>query len=481
MSPENFMSPEANQLNKIPSKISEAESACLALEATEKDIYLNDSKIAGLSLRVTPAGKKIWQFRYSVKIGESWKSKRTSLGPFRKNTKDKNYIAEGLTVNEARNTAQELKANIKVNNTDPNEAKQKKAKKRLEEKQQAEKEKLKLITLDDLFDRWDKVALSKHKDGGASVREIIKSKVLNKYGKLPAQDFSKTEIMSITDALLADNKQRMAKLTFSLIRQMMRFAETRDIIENDPTHKIDKKQIGGSSIERDRVLCATDDKPDELKDLLSKIPNSGLNDTSKAGLYICLATCCRIGELLKAKWEHVDLEARYWLIPEENSKNGKPHSIYLNDFAIEYFKLLREISGWSIWLYPSTKNIDGKTIPVGTRTITKQVCDRQREDGGNLKNRTKKSQSLILGNGRWTPHDLRRTGASLMVELGVMPEVVERCLNHTEENKVKRIYQRYSYKSEMKAGWELLGNRLRVLRDGGDNVVTLKKKTQKAL
>jgi integrase len=273
----------------------------------------------------------------------------------------------------------------------------------------------------------------------------------------------------------------MAKLTFSLIRQMMRFAETRDIIENDPTHKIDKKQIGGSSVERDRVLCATDDKPDELKDLFSKIPNSGLNDASKAGLYICLATCCRIGELLKAKWENVDLETRYWLIPDEISKNGKPHSIYLNDLAIEHFKLLQEISNWSIWLYPSTKAIEGKTMPVGTRTITKQVSDRQREEGGNLKNRTKKSQSLILSNGRWTPHDLRRTGATLMVELGVMPEVVERCLNHTEENKVKRIYQRYSYKSEMKAGWELLGIRLLVLRDGDDNVIPLKNKTQKAL
>ena len=112
-------------------------------------------------------------------------------------------------------------------------------------------------------------------------------------------------------------------------------------------------------------------------------------------------------------------------------------------------------------------------MPVGTRTITKQVSDRQREEGGNLKNRTKKSQSLILSNGRWTPHDLRRTGATLMVELGVMPEVVERCLNHVEENKVKRTYQRFSYKPQMKNAWKLLGDRLLVLRDGGDNVVTL--------
>jgi hypothetical protein len=48
----------------------------------------------------------------------------------------------------------------------------------------------------------------------------------------------------------------------------------------------------------------------------------------------------------------------------------------------------------------------------------------------------------------------------MMAALGVLPEVAEKCLNHTEDNKVKRIYQRYSYTSEMRAAWDLLGQRL---------------------
>jgi integrase len=266
----------------------------------------------------------------------------------------------------------------------------------------------------------------------------------------------------------------MAKVTFSLIRQMMRFAETRDIIENDPTHKIDKKQIGGADKERDRTLCATDDKPDELKGLIKKIPLSGLKDTSQAGLFICLATCCRIGELLKAKWEHVDLETSYWQIPSENSKNGKAHSVYLSDFALKYFQTLKSKTSWSLWLFPSNKTNEEVQTHIETRNITKQVGDRQKDKKDILEKRTQKSDSLILPHGKWTPHDLRRTSATLMIELGVMPEVVERCLNHAEDNKVKRTYQRYSYKSQMKEAWELLGDRLIVLRDGGENVVTLK-------
>ena len=54
----------------------------------------------------------------------------------------------------------------------------------------------------------------------------------------------------------------------------------------------------------------------------------------------------------------------------------------------------------------------------------------------------------------------------MMVALGVLPEVAERCLNHTEEKKVKRIYQRHSYENEMGQAWALLGDRLALLTSG---------------
>jgi len=67
---------------------------------------------------------------------------------------------------------------------------------------------------------------------------------------------------------------------------------------------------------------------------------------------------------------------------------------------------------------------------------------------------------------------MRRTGATTMVALGVLPEVAERCLNHTEQNRVKRTYQRHSYESEMREAWRVLGERLELLTSGADNVVT---------
>jgi hypothetical protein len=51
--------------------------------------------------------------------------------------------------------------------------------------------------------------------------------------------------------------------------------------------------------------------------------------------------------------------------------------------------------------------------------------------------------------------------------------VIERCLNHTEQTKVKRIYQRAQYEAPMREAWQRLGDRLALLADKPGNVVTL--------
>ena len=43
--------------------------------------------------------------------------------------------------------------------------------------------------------------------------------------------------------------------------------------------------------------------------------------------------------------------------------------------------------------------------------------------------------------------------------------MVEKCLNHVEAGKVKRIYQRAQYEGPMREAWKLLGSRLTLLQD----------------
>ena len=58
--------------------------------------------------------------------------------------------------------------------------------------------------------------------------------------------------------------------------------------------------------------------------------------------FIALATGCRIGALVMARWAHVDLEKATWFVPRENTtKTNVDWQVYLSDFALRQRGLRR--------------------------------------------------------------------------------------------------------------------------------------------
>lgn len=317
------------------------------------------------------------------------------------------------------------------------------------------------ITVRGLFDLWQRTDLKKRQDLGSEALRAFERDVFPIIGEVAAADVNKAHIQHIIDNMLTRGVKRMTERVFSDLRQLFGFAMDRDHIEADPTARIKKHKIGGSA-ERDRVLSEA-----ELIEFFKLLPVSGLVESSQYTLTIQLTTITRIGEVLGARWEQVDFERRLWTLPE--TKNGKRHTVHLNDLALRQFEALRQHTGLTEWVFPAS-HLNG---PVCPKTVTKQVADRQRGDSEPMSGRTKQTNSLALAGGHWRPHDLRRTGATLMAELGVLPEVIERCLNHTEQTKVKRIYQRAQYEAPMREAWQKLGERLELLKNKPINVVTL--------
>lgn len=291
------------------------------------------------------------------------------------------------------------------------------------------------LTVKGLFDLWKHTDLRKRQDQGSEALRAFEADVFPLIGDMAAAEVTKAHIQQIIDTMLGRGVKRMAERVFSDLRQLFGFALDRDHVEVDPTARIKKYKIGGSA-ERDRVLSEA-----ELVELFKRLPASGLVESSQCALILQLATITRIGEVLGARWEQVDLERRVWNLPE--TKNGKRHTVQLNEVALKQFEALRQQSGLTEWVFPASR-LNG---PVCTKTVTKQVADRQRGEEKPMSGRSKQTDSLMLPGGQWRPHDLRRTGATLMAELGVSPEVIERCLNHTEQSKIKRIYQRAQYEA----------------------------------
>lgn len=395
----------------------------------------------GLYCRIRPNGKD-WLFIFSL----NGKRHKQGLGPY----PDVGLEAARKKANESRE--------LVAQGIDPRKAK----KEREAELLAAKAAQASRHTLRTLFEEWHRKEASKRKDEGEELRRTIEKDVLPTLGDMYADEVKRKHVMKVLDDVKERGAMRIANLILQYLRQMYRYAIKREIVESDPTYALTKKDAGGKETERDRHFPES-----ELRELVSKLPKGKLSKQAEASLWIMLATMCRVGELCRSRHKDLNLEAGTWTIPAEHSKNGKEHLIHLSGLAQAQFEILKKVSTSKAWVMPSR---DGKSH-LCEKTLQKQYRDRQRDTS--LKGRTKEIATLKLSGGRWTAHDLRRTGATLMGELGIRSDVIDRCQNHVEEKKVKRIYQRQELLPERKDAFRILGERLELLkRHKSSKVVT---------
>lgn len=417
----------------------------------EKEYTLQDVK--RLALRVRPTGSKVWIYKYMWEgIVIPMTIQGRTLAQIRAQA---NTFNEWLDIGIRQPDGTYLKTSPKHKLEAENQrakAEQDAERIRLErERKEAESR----ITVSQLFDRWMRLGLSDRKDT-KEISRMFNKDVLPVIGNLFVEDIKKVHIVQVLNEIQTRGVTRMLKLMLSQMRQMFRFAVDQDIIENDPTASIRKDKVGGRDSVRDRVL-----EEKEIKKLAGLIPSSGLSKQAEVAVWLMLSTCCRVGELMAAEWSHIDLEAGTWTIPADNSKNGKRHTVYLSRFAVYQFSKLENINCSSKWVFLNSKG----TGAVCKKTLAKQIGDRQQAIKGRkpMSGRSKQTDSLVLDGGKWTPHDLRRTGATIMGTLNVRPDVIEKCLNHIEQNKIIRTYQHQTLIPEQQEAWRLLGQRLEIL------------------
>lgn len=410
-----------------------------------KDMWLNDG--GGLYVHIRPNGTKTWRYRYTVNgtrrildIGDAqvigMKMARNIVDEARK------LVEQGICPIEHKKSEIEQKAKLDAENQILQE---------IEIREQRNRR-----SLSDAVERWAEIELSKRSDGGKEPMRAIRKDVLSALGDRDLVSVKRGDILEILDTIKQRGADRMANRVFTDMKQFFRWAFDRELIPSDPLQGLGKARVSGKDVERDRFLSA-----EEIRELNEKLPTALFERPTELVIWIMLSTLCRVGEVIQARWEHVDLDNREWFIPAENAKNKKNHTIFLSDFTLQKFQELRAISHWSDWMLPSVLT-DNRHICL--KSITRQVRDRQRDNS--LSKRTKATGTLILAGGTWTPHDLRRTGASMMAELGILPDIIERCLNHVEQDRMKRIYQRHDYRAERRDAFNQLGCRLDELING---------------
>jgi integrase len=146
---------------------------------------------------------------------------------------------------------------------------------------------------------------------------------------------------------------------------------------------------------------------------------------------------------------------------------------FYEDFALARLGDL-DVIRTSVWLVAG-RNAEK---PVDEKGLSKLLKDRQRPEGYQpLANRKAEGlRALILPDGSWVPHDLRRTAATMLQGLGVPPAVIEKALNHTEPRRLVAVYQRHDYRPERREAFNRLGEHLEwLVTDQGARVIALRR------
>ncbi len=351
---------------------------------------------------------------------------------------------------------------------------------------EAERQAAENKTVADLFEEWMRDGVSRQ-DGNAELRRSFTKDVLPLIGKKPLRTLTEKDLLNVLRQIKARGLNRTVVIRSKDIGQMLRWAEKRKpwrtlMADGNPADLVEVNKLLDHDYEEQRDRLLSPDEIRELRDIFTRLEHdydalpagqkySGIrpvNPRVQCAVWICLSTLCRIGELLKSEWRDVDLEKGTWFIPAEATKGHKgkrqDHHVFLSSFASEQFKRLKAETGHTPFCFPSKD----ESSHVDTKTVSKLIGDRQCRFKSRSKplNGRHHDDSLVLSKGtkgEWTPHDLRRTGATMMQELGVTLEIIDRCQNHLlGGSKVRRHYLHHDYAKEKTDAWRILGTRLEV-------------------
>lgn len=455
----------------------------------------------GLQLRIATSGVKTWVVRYIVNgklrdyrlpkpYGLSSDSGHTSLAEARSEAAAIRALAhQGIDIQ-----VQAEDARIADSKRDEEALKSVAANKILAERDN--------LTFGDLFDAWLTNGV-RRKDGNAELQRSFKADVLPKIGACRISDLTEHELRAVLRAVVDRGVNRSAIIIRNNLTQLFAWAEKRqpwrkllldgnpmDLIEIEkiisPDYDLDKQRdrilSPGEIRELDRIFRRMQDDYDSSPD--KRFGTQPIEATTQCAIWIMLSTMCRVGEMSMARWEHIDFDSAKWFIPKENVKDKVASlDIFLSPFALHQFRRLHKITGHTDWCFPARN----KDSHLSVKSISKQVGDRQTQfkksrDGGPrrpMKNR-RHDNTLVLGGGEhgaWTPHDLRRTGATVMQALGVPLEIIDRCQNHVlAGSKVRRHYLHHDYAQEKRDAWRQLGERISIILREQNPVLSLEPK-----
>ena len=265
----------------------------------------------------------------------------------------------------------------------------------------------------------------------ANLRSLVQ---IERIIKTHLDELHKRDVASLTYAdlenLIETVHQRaphMARQVALVLRSILDLGVRKGWLTENIADRIEIEAVNNS---RDRVLT---DK--ELKEIWNAAAVTGW--PFGRAVQLLILTAARRSEVIGLDWSEMDMDAGVWRLPAERAKNNEAHIIHLSPQIVNVLKSLPSVKKGKIPRHGLLFTTNGKT-PFSGFSKAKAQLDEDAE----------------ISN--WRLHDLRRTAATAMSEMGYSVQVVERVLNHRGMSRsgIVGIYQRSELLPERKAAIE---------------------------
>jgi integrase len=251
---------------------------------------------------------------------------------------------------------------------------------------------------------------------------------------MPVDQIARRDVATRLTRISAENGSVTAVRARGALSSFYVWAMGQGIVELNPVVGTSKPK---DAAPRERVL--SDDE-------LAAIWRAGGEDAYSKVIKLLILSGARRQEVGGMRWSEIDFERGTWSLPPERTKNGRAHVLPLSALALHIIE--------------SVPQRVGRDHLFGSRS-----------SGGLSHWHAKADLDRKLGAAvaPWRIHDLRRTLATRLCDLGMAPHVVEQILNHQSGHRagVAGIYNRSGYANEVRAALALWADHIRNIIGGG--------------
>lgn len=381
----------------------------------ERPIKLFDER--GLYLEVSPSGGKWWRLKYRF----NGKEKRLSLGVYPdvslKDARDRRdasrkLLANGIDPSENRKVMKSARADLAANSFE--------------------------VLAREWFAKFSVTWAANHSD---RIIRRFERDIFPWIGTRPITEVTAPELLTVVRRIESRGALETAHRALGNCGQVFRYAAATGRADRDPSNDL----RGALPPAKGEHFAATTE-PKRVAEILRAMDGYEGTLTVRCALRLALLVFVRPGELRKAEWTKIDLDAQEWRYTV--SKTNTPRIVPLSRQAIAILRELQPLTGRGRFVFPGARS-NGR--PMSDNAILAAM------------------RRMSIGKDEMSGHGFRAVARTILDEvLGVRPDYIEHQLAHAVRDPNGRAYNRTAHLPERRKMMQQWADYLDKLKAGAE-------------